>query len=109
LISELKKLNIPSGGLAFGWDQPNFYYDYAFISGGGGYVFKFTKKGYDYNNIGLDNAGAIKGITFIKDLTDKGKYNLYPSSMTYSVAKGLFQQGKVAIFYTGPWDWHDLE
>jgi maltose-binding protein MalE len=108
LIPKLKAAT-PSGGLPFGWDQTNFYYDYAFIAGSGGYVFKFTKKGYDYNKLGLATAGSVKGLTFIKDLTNHGKYNLYPDSMTYSAAKALFNQGKVPAFYTGPWDRADMD
>ncbi|HEX6509912.1 MAG TPA: extracellular solute-binding protein [Chloroflexota bacterium] len=108
LIPELKKAT-PSGGIPLGWDQTNFYYDYAFISGAGGYVFKFTKKGYDYNQVGLATAGAIKGLTFIKDLTNHGKYDLYPDSMTYDAAKPLFEAGKVPVFYTGPWDRPDFD
>lgn len=100
-ISALKKTGLNP---AFGWDQANFYFDYAFISGAGGYVFKYTKKGYDWKQIGLDNAGAIKGLKFIQDLTTNGKYKLYNSSMNDSVAAGLFNQGKLAAYYTGPWN-----
>lgn len=103
LIKTFQKLNV-SNGLPFGWDQANFYFDYAFISGNGGYVFKYTKSGYDYRQIGLDTPGAIKGIKFIGDLNANGKYKLYPASMNDSTASGLFTGGKLAAYYTGPWN-----
>jgi arabinogalactan oligomer / maltooligosaccharide transport system substrate-binding protein len=103
LIKTFQKLNV-SNGLPFGWDQANFYFDYAFISGNGGYVFKYTKSGYDYRQIGLDTPGAIKGIQFIGDLNANGKYKLYPASMNDSTASGLFTGGKLAAYYTGPWN-----
>jgi len=103
LISTFKKLNVP-GGLPFGWDQANFYFDYAFIAGNGGYVFKYTKNGYDWKNIGLDSKGSIAGIKFIGDLNENGKYKLYPASMNDSTASGLFTAGKLGAYYTGPWN-----
>lgn len=103
LIKTFQGLNV-SGGLPFGWDQANFYFDYAFISGNGGYVFKYTKKGYDWKKIGLDTSGAVKGIQFIGDLNENGKYKLYPASMNDSTASGLFTAGKLGAYYTGPWN-----
>lgn len=104
LIASLKKIDTSSGNLPFGWDPPNFYYDYACISGAGGYVFKFTKHGYDSSKIGLDSAAAIKGITFIKNLGQSGAYKIVPTSMTGATGDGLFAKGKEAIDWTGPWN-----
>lgn len=105
LIPRLKALYNPGAGkYALGWDINNFYFDYAFLSNTGGYVFKFTKKGFDYRNIGLATAGSIRGLTFIKDLTTKGKYGIVPDTMTGDNAKGLFMAGKEAVYLTGPWD-----
>jgi len=105
LIKTLKaKTDLGSGQPGIGWDIGNLYHDYAFLSGNGGYVFKFTKKGFDWQNIGLDSSGAVKGIQFIKDLTTNGKYQLMPDSMTGSVALGLFTTNKLPVYLTGPWD-----
>lgn len=103
LITTLKKIQA-SGKVPFGWDPGNFYYDYAAISGAGGYVFKFTKKGYNYNSLGLDNAAAIKGLTFIKNLGQSGTYKIVPDSMTGPTGDGLFAKGQEAIDWTGPWN-----
>lgn len=101
LVKKFQKLNVP-GGLSFGWDPANFYFDFAFLSGNGGYVFKFTKKGYDWKKMGLDNKGAVKAYSFIGDLVNK--YHLYQASMNDSTAGGLFNSGKLAVYYTGPWN-----
>lgn len=101
LIKRFESMNIP-GGLPFGWDQANFYYDYAFFSGNGSYVFKYTKSGYDWRQIGLDNAGAIKALTFIGSLPNQ--YHLFQPSMNGTTAGGLMTSGKLAVDYTGPWD-----
>jgi arabinogalactan oligomer/maltooligosaccharide transport system substrate-binding protein len=103
LLPKLQKLTTGTTH-GFAMDLPNFYYDYAFISGFGGYVFKFTKSGYDWRKLGLDTPGAIKGIQFIKDLTTNGKYKLQDPNYTYDQAKADFMAGKLAVFYTGPWE-----
>jgi arabinogalactan oligomer/maltooligosaccharide transport system substrate-binding protein len=106
LVKKFQSMNI-SGGLPFGWDPANFYFDYAYLSGNGGYVFKYTKKGYNWQNMGLDNAGSVKAYTFIGNLVNK--YHLYQASMGDATAKGLFDEGKLAVYYTGPWNEPDFK
>ena len=108
LIPKLQKLNDPGAGkYGLGVKLDDFYFSYSIISNEGGYVFKVTKKGFDYNNIGLDNSGAIKGITFLKDLSTNGKYKLVPTSFLggngYNQQESLFDSGKLAVWLTGPW------
>lgn len=94
-----------NGNYGFVYPVNNFYFLYAFISGAGGYVFKYVPhRGFDYHNIGLDSSAAIKGWTAIKDLTDTGKYKLDPASMTASTSTSLFSSGKAAMIIDGPWD-----
>jgi arabinogalactan oligomer/maltooligosaccharide transport system substrate-binding protein len=101
------------GGAAFGLVLPlnDFYFDYQFFSAGGGYVFKYNSKTrkYDTNNIGLDNAGGIAGLQWMKDLSTNGQYKLMPPSTDGSLSKGLFEQNKSAMFVTGPWIGVDLD
>jgi arabinogalactan oligomer/maltooligosaccharide transport system substrate-binding protein len=108
LIKKAKSLN---GNGKYGYLQKlnDLYFEYAFISGNGGYVFKYGKKGFDYRNIGLNNKGAVKGITFVKDLTDKGKYNLMPATTTYDTMVGLFEAGRAGMMLNGPWIESDLK
>jgi arabinogalactan oligomer/maltooligosaccharide transport system substrate-binding protein len=108
LIPKLQKLTNPSSDrYGLGWKMDDFYYDYGTIAATGGYVFKYTKKGFDYRDIGLDSAGAIKGISFIRDISTIGKYKLVPATFTgangFNEMETLFDSGKLAVFLTGPW------
>jgi arabinogalactan oligomer/maltooligosaccharide transport system substrate-binding protein len=105
LIPRLKKIAAAKGVQPFAWDPSNFYYDYAFISAYGGYVFKYNKKtGYDWRQLGLGNAAAVKAVSFIQSLSDHGKYKLVPDSMTMTVGDGLFTKGQLLVDWTGPWN-----
>ena len=43
----------------FLWSPADFFYDYAFIGGYGGFVFQQTKAGYNGKRLGLATPGAI--------------------------------------------------
>jgi arabinogalactan oligomer/maltooligosaccharide transport system substrate-binding protein len=99
-----------NGNYGLVYQMNNFYLSYAFISAGGGYVFKYVKgKGFDWHQIGLDTAGAIKGLTAIQDLSDAGKYKLISPSMNDTNAHALFVGGKAAMYLTGPWNEADFK
>lgn len=86
----------------FVYDVNNFYFSYAFISGNGGYVFKNTGGGLDANDIGLDNDGAKKAFTLLKDFVQT--YKFMPADINSDIAKGKFQSGKAGLYISGPWD-----
>jgi len=106
LLPRLQKLtDLGAKKYGFVMDMSNFYYDYAFLSGYGGYVFKFVKgKGYKWQNLGLDSSAAVKAVTFYANLATGGKYNLVPPSINTATADGLFQAGQAAVEWTGPWN-----
>src|SRR3954468_5479259 len=60
LIQTAKKLTT-GDQYGFLWDTTNFYYDYAFIGGYGGYVFKHTKGGLDPKQLGIATGRSVKG------------------------------------------------
>ena len=100
VIQTAKKLT--SGDqYGFLWDTTNFYYDYAFIGGYGGYVFKHTAGGLDPKQLGIDTPGAIKGLQLIQDLTNF--YKLTPATTNTDVMEGKFAAGKVGMIIDGPW------
>jgi arabinogalactan oligomer/maltooligosaccharide transport system substrate-binding protein len=98
-LDDLIKLGKEVG---FQYDVNNFYFSFAFIAAYGGYVFKDTGGGLDPNDIGLDNAGAKKGLELIKDFVQK--YKFMPPDINYDMAKGNFQSGKIGLYISGPWD-----
>ncbi len=88
--------------VGFKYDINNFYNSYGFIAANGGYVFKDNNGTLDPNNIGLDNAGAIKGYQFIQDLVQKDK--LMAADIKGDMAKGDFTSKKIGLYISGPWD-----
>jgi maltose-binding protein MalE len=85
----------------FLWDTTNFYYDYDFIAGFGGYLFKSTSSGYDPSAIGLATPGGVQGFAFIHDLVQK--YHLTPATTNTDVMEAKFSAGKAAMIIDGPW------
>ncbi|MEY4480237.1 MAG: hypothetical protein RLZZ267_915 [Bacillota bacterium] len=77
----------------------NFYFDYAFMTAGGGYV--FGKDGTDPSDIGLNNAGAVAGAKQLKAL--KAILPLKVGDITYDVKESLFQKGQLATNINGSW------
>lgn len=93
-----------TNGKTFGfmYDPTNFYFSYAFIRGCGGYVFKQSGANVDTGNIGLNNAGAVKALTFLQQLTQK--YKLIPANPNGNIIGSLFQKGQLAMWIDGDWD-----
>ncbi len=106
LLPKLQKLSDPANKkYGFLMDMNNFYYDYAFLSGYGGYVFKYQAgKGFQANQLGLNSAAAVKAITFYANLSTVGKYKLVPPTMDTNTADGLFEAGNAAVEWSGPWN-----
>lgn len=80
---------------------PEFYYLYSFINGYGGYVFGEEDGVYDSDDIGLNNDGAVEGLTKYKEFIDEG---LLPKTLTVDILDGLFKDGKVGMVISGPWN-----
>lgn len=86
----------------FGFAQHNLYYDYAYIGGMGGYVFKDNHGTLDPNNIGLDNAGSVKAFALLHSMD--WTYHWMTPSTTGNISVANFQSGKVGMILDGPWD-----
>ncbi|MBO0993105.1 extracellular solute-binding protein [Bacillus sp. SD088] len=80
---------------------PEFYYLYSFINSYGGYVFGEEDGIYDPEDIGLNNEGAIEGLTKYQEFVKEG---LIPKTLTIDVLDGLFTEGKVGMVVSGPWN-----
>lgn len=94
--------------VGFQFDVTNFYYDFAFIAGNGGYVFKDKGNGaLDPTDIGLGNDGAKAAYKYLQDLvvTDK----LMPADISGDIAKGNFKTKKIGLYIGGPWDVKDFK
>jgi len=90
----------------FMYDVNNFYFSFAFIAQNGGYVFKNKGGSLDPNDIGLATNGAIKGLSLIRDFVLT--YKFMPKDIKGDIAKGNFQNQKIAFYISGPWDVQDF-
>lgn len=80
----------------------DFYYSYGLIAGYGGYV--FGDVGTDPSDIGLNNAGAVEGISYATDWFQ----NVWPKGMQDIKSAGdfasqQFMSNKTAAIIDGPW------
>lgn len=86
---------IPGGG-----DAADPYHNFAFVSALGGYIFGWSaESGLDPTDVGLDNEGAIAGVTVLEQLVKDG----YVDSVTGDIAQAQFQDGTAPFFLSGPW------
>ncbi|WP_102125406.1 maltose ABC transporter substrate-binding protein [Deinococcus planocerae] len=92
-------------GLLFDLAEP--YKSYGFVRAYGGYVFRNDNGTLNLRDIGLDNAGTARALSFMNDL--RYKYNLIPEGVSQDAAKSAFVDGRLAMFYTGPWDMGDVK
>ena len=80
---------------------------YGFVSAYGGYVFRNNAGTLDPKDLGLNNAGTVKALSFLNDL--RYKYNFVPEGVDAGVARSAFIDGRLAILLTGPWDMGDIK
>lgn len=105
IVQKAKALTHPkTGRFGLAWDITNFYLDYPFISGHGGYVFAQSSKGFAPGTLGIDSSSTIAGLQFVRDLTTAGKYKVVPANMNGRRALTLFENNQLAMCITGPWD-----
>ena len=90
----------------FLYDIKSFYFSFGFLSAHGGYIFKTKETGLNYNDIGLANDGAKKGLDFLNKLIQQ---KIIPPSTDRGIAFNLFKKGKLAMTIDGPWAINDLK
>ncbi|ELR67137.1 Maltose/maltodextrin ABC transporter, substrate binding periplasmic protein MalE [Photobacterium marinum] len=105
-VEALDKKLQKDGKKAIMWNLKEPYFTWPVISADGGYAFKFTANGYDVKDVGVNNAGAKRGMNFIKSLVDK---KVISPDMDYSISEAEFNKGNVAMTINGPWSWGNVE
>ena len=91
--------------IAIMWDYKSPYFSFPFLASAGAYSFKRTENGYDLEDIGVDNAGAIEGLQAIVDLINAG---VLPKGSTQGVTEQKMSSGELATMVNGPWGWANL-
>jgi arabinogalactan oligomer/maltooligosaccharide transport system substrate-binding protein len=79
---------------------PDIYYVYSFVSNYGGYIFGGQAGNYDAADLGLNNAGAIEGLTKFQEFYKQAQI---PQTISIDVMDTLFTEGKVGMVVNGPW------
>lgn len=90
--------------LMFNLQEP--YFTWPLIAADGGYAFKYENGKYDIKDVGVDNAGAKAGLTFLVDLIKNKHMN---ADTDYSIAEAAFNKGETAMTINGPWAWSNID
>nr|1JVX_A Chain A, maltodextrin-binding protein [Escherichia coli] len=90
--------------LMFNLQEP--YFTWPLIAADGGYAFKYENGKYDIKDVGVDNAGAKAGLTFLVDLIKNKHMN---ACTDYSIAEAAFNKGETAMTINGPWAWSNID
>jgi maltose/maltodextrin transport system substrate-binding protein len=93
------------GVTAILWDYKSAYYSWGIFASAGAYIYAKNQDGYDLNNVGVANSGAVEALSMILGLIKSG---VLPKSFSYSAAEELMSQGKLAMTISGPWAWANL-
>lgn len=106
-FAKLEKDLSAKGKHAIMWDYNNPYFTYPLIAANGGYVFKKNGPGqYDVKDTGVNNKGAVQGVTFLADLV---KNKVMEKGVDYGVMDSNFAKGDVACIINGPWGWSNYD
>ncbi len=102
LDKKLKK----DGKSAILWAYNNTFFTWPLLAANGGYVFKRQKNGnYNVSDIGVNNAGALKGVETILQLIESG---VMPVGADYAAMESAMNKGEIAMMISGPWAWPNL-
>ncbi|HEX4418970.1 MAG TPA: maltose/maltodextrin ABC transporter substrate-binding protein MalE [Kofleriaceae bacterium] len=101
-----KKLQ-KDGKHAILWDYNNTYFTFPLFAANGGYPFGRAANGsYTATDIGVNNAGAVKGAEMLAKLINDG---VMPKSATYAAMESAMNKGEIAMMISGPWAWANLK
>jgi len=89
--------DVANNKFGFMWQVNDFYYNYSWIAGSGGYV--FGADGTNPSDIGLNNDGAVEGMKFYQSLREA--LPIKAVDATADVKTSFFQTGKLPINMDG--------
>ena len=106
-MDELLKMASAKGEGSFQFNINDPYTNLGFLLTNGGYVFAQKDGKYDINDIGINNAGSVKGLQTLQNLVVKEKF--MPVDITLDIAVTNFKEGKSMFYISGPWDIQQLK
>ncbi|MGP7819757.1 sugar ABC transporter substrate-binding protein [Niallia sp. 01092] len=92
--------NVSKNQFGFMYDAKSWYFNSSFILGYDGYI--FGENGTDVNDIGINSAGAVKGMEFYHSLKEILPLKL--QDISNDVRLHLWEQGKLAINMDATWN-----
>ena len=101
-----KKLQ-KDGKHAILWDYNNTYFTFPLFAANGGYPFgRKPDGGYSADDVGVNNAGAVKGAEMLAKLISDGAM---PKGATYAAMEAGMNKGEIAMMISGSWAWANLK
>ena len=89
------------------WDYNNAYFTYGLLAADGGYIFGRRPDGaYDTADVGINRPPAVAAMEAVMSLI---RAKVLPSSLSYSIAEAQMNQGRLAMFISGPFAWENLK
>ena len=89
------------------WDYNNAYFTYGLLAADGGYIFGQREDGsYDTADIGVNQPAAVAAMSAVVELI---RAKVLPASLSYSIAEAQMNQGRLAMFISGPFAWENLK
>lgn len=89
------------------WDFNNTYFTFGLLASAGGYVFGKRPDGsYDLSDIGVNHPASVAAMETVVALI---RAKVLPSSLSYSIAEAQMNQGRLAMFISGPFAWENLK
>ena len=96
------------GQRVIGWETNSPYFSWPMLAAHGGYIYKRASNGeYDANDVGVGNAGALKGASVFSQLLSAGV--IPKGGISYGDAEKAMLEGRQALWITGPWAWVALK
>ena len=103
----LDKKLAKEGKHAILWDYNNTYFTFPLLAANGGYPFGRKPNGdYNASDVGVNNAGAVKGAQMLAKMIETGAM---PKGATYATMESAMSKGEIAMMISGPWAWGNLK
>jgi maltose-binding protein MalE len=101
LAAQLVEDGVAERGLSLPNGAGDPYHHEALLTLHGGYIFGVDEEGnYNPEDIGIDSEG---GIAFLQNLNELVAADVLNASVDYGAGESLFQDGRMAMWITGPW------
>ncbi|MBU2863503.1 maltose/maltodextrin ABC transporter substrate-binding protein MalE [Reinekea forsetii] len=96
------------GKRAIMWPTTNVYFTWPLVTSAGGFSFKKVNQAYQLTEVGVDNRGAVKGLSLLQKLVKEGVIEEGDGSDWGAMMTG-FKEGNIAMNINGPWVWNELK